>query len=104
MVKIASCQLAPSSEIKDRKSQINDILLKCETECMDFICFPEGFLTGYYAEEDIARKHSLEIGEAAFAEWLELFRISTATIIIGFNEREGSHIFDSAAIIENGKL
>ncbi|MEI8328394.1 MAG: carbon-nitrogen hydrolase family protein [Chlamydiia bacterium] len=104
MVKIASCQLTPASEIKARKAQINDILLKCETERMDFICFPEGFLTGYYAQENLARKHSLEVGEAAFAEWLELFRISTATIIVGFNEREGSHIFDSAAIVENGKL
>ena len=104
MVKIAACQLTPESEIKARKAQINDILLKCEAERMDFICFPEGFLTGYYAEEDIARKHSLETGETAFAEWLEIFKISTATIIVGFNEREGSHIFDSAAIIENGKL
>ena len=44
MVKIASCQLTPASEIIARKAQINDILLKCETERMDFICFPEGFL------------------------------------------------------------
>lgn len=104
MVKIASCQLTPAFEINARKAQINDVLLKCEAECMDFICFPEGFLTGYYAQETLARKHSLEIGEAAFTEWLELFKISTATIIVGFNEREGSHIFDSAVIIENGKL
>lgn len=104
MVKIASCQLTPASEVQARKAQISNILLKCETERMDFICFPEGFLTGYYAEEDIARENSLTVGEASFEEWLELFRTSNATIIIGFNEREGSHISDSAAIIENGKL
>ncbi|MGE5195706.1 MAG: DUF6531 domain-containing protein [Anaerolineae bacterium] len=27
------------------------ILKKAEAECIDFVCFPEGFLTGYYAEE-----------------------------------------------------
>ncbi len=104
MVKIASCQLTSACEIKARKSQIQDILLKCEIEHIEFICFPEGFLTGYYAEEDIARKNSLVVGEDSFEEWLKLFRTSTATIIVGFNEREGSHIFDSAAIIDNGKL
>jgi predicted amidohydrolase len=104
MVKIASCQLTPATEIQARKAQVYDMLLKCEAERMDFICFPEGFLTGYYAQETLAREHSLDIVEPAFSEWLELFKISTATIIVGFNEREGSHIFDSAAIIENGKL
>ncbi len=48
MVKIASCQWTPAAKIKARKDQINNILLKCEAEHMDFICFPEGFLPGYW--------------------------------------------------------
>ena len=101
MIRVAACQLAPASDLK---AQIHDILLKCEAEKVDFICFPEGFLTGYYVQEDLARQNSLEVGGAAFEEWLEFLKISSATIIVGFNEQDGDHIFDSAAIIESGRL
>lgn len=104
VIRVASCQFTPASEIKARKSQMQTILKKAEAERIDFICLPEGFLTGYYAQESLARENSLEVGESAFEGWLELFKTSSATIIVGFNEREGDHIFDSAAIIENGKL
>lgn len=104
MIRVAACQFTPASEIKARKAQMETILKKAETERIDFICLPEGFLTGYYAQENLARKNSLEVGNVAFEEWLELFKTSPATIIVGFNERERGHIFDSAAIIENGRL
>lgn len=104
MLRVAACQLTPASTPKDRKAQAQTFLMKAEAENIDFLCFPEGFLTGYYAQERLARENSLEIGETAFAEWLEVFKNSSSTIVVGFNEREGDHLFDSAAIIENGKL
>lgn len=104
MVRVAACQYAPVSEIKARKDQVRTVLEKAEIERIDFVCFPEGFLTGYYEQENLAHINSLKVGEGAFGDWLEVFRGTTSTSIIGFNEREGSKIFDSAAIIENGKL
>ena len=104
MIKIAAGQYTPACEIQARKTQMKNILEKAATERIDFLCLPEGFLTGYYAQEDSARKNSLEVGGVDFKEWLEVFRNSTSTIIVGFNERDGDHIFDSAAIIENGNL
>ena len=104
IMKVAACQSTPVSEIENRKAQMRSILEKATAEHIDFLCFPEGFLTGYYAQEDLARKNSLEVGGAAFQEWLEVLKNFSPTVIVGFNEREGNHIFDSAAIIENGKL
>jgi 5-aminopentanamidase len=46
----------------------------------------------------------LEVGESAFEDWLEVLKNFNSTIIVGFNEREGEHIFDSAAVIEKGNL
>jgi predicted amidohydrolase len=104
MVRVAAAQLNPALEIETRKAQMQSILLRAEKECADFICFPEGFLTGYYADENLARQNSLEVGGSAFEEWLDLLKESSSTIIVGFNEREGHHLFDSAAIVENGIL
>ena len=103
-IRVAAYQSTPASEIEARRAQIKSILIGADAECIDFLCFPEGFLTGYYAQEDLARKNSLEVGGGAFEEWLKIFTDCRSTIIIGFNERDGNHIFDSAAIIENGKL
>ncbi|MBA3239476.1 MAG: carbon-nitrogen hydrolase family protein [Parachlamydiaceae bacterium] len=104
MVKIATCQLTPASDAAARMVQIRTILMNAEADHVDFLCFPEGCLTGYYATGNLAIKNSLEVGKRDFLEWLDVLKNSSATIIVGFNERLGSHLFDSAAIVENGKL
>ncbi len=83
---------------------MKNILTRAEAAHVDFLCFPEGFLTGYYAQEDLARQNSLEVGGGTFEEWLRILGNFSPTIIVGFNERDGNHIFDSAAVIENGQL
>ncbi len=103
-IKVAAYQCTPASELPARKAQLQYIVARAEAAHIDFLCFPEGFLTGYYAQEELARKNALVVGDAAFEEWLELFGDSSATLIVGFNEREGDRVFDSAAIVENGKL
>ena len=104
MVRIAASQLTPAPEVEERRAQMQDILSIAVSEHVDFVCLPEGFLTGYYAEEDLARENALEVGEAAFETWLKIAANYPLTVIVGFNEREGTHIFDSAAVIENGHL
>jgi predicted amidohydrolase len=103
-VKIAACQLAPAHDIEVRKAQMHSILLRSEKEQVDLICFPEGFLTGYYVDEVLARENSLKVGESDFDEWLKIAKNYSPTVIVGFNERVGVALFDSAAVIENGKL
>jgi 5-aminopentanamidase len=104
MVRIGSYQTTPESTFADRKAQVNRILSKADRENIDFLCLPEGFLTGYYADEELARKNCLETDSTIFREWLAEISHYQATIIIGFNELEGNHIYDSAAVVENGSL
>lgn len=103
-MKIAAYQCSPASTIEERKVQVTNILEKAEAEQIDFLCFPEGFLTGYYDQENLARKNSLVVGEADFEEWLVIVKSFSGTMIVGFNECEGDDIFHSAAVIENGNL
>ncbi len=104
MVRIGSYQATPESAFAARKAQVNRILSKADKENIDFLCLPEGFLTGYYADEELARKNCLETDGVIFREWLAEISHYQATVIIGFNEREGNHIYDSAAVIEKGSL
>ena len=104
MIKVAAYQYTPANDTQDRKTQIQNILERAASKQIDFLCLLEGALTGYYAQEELARKNSLEVEGKDFQEWLEVFRNSTATVIVGFNERDGDQIFDSAAIIDNGNF
>jgi predicted amidohydrolase len=104
MIKVASYQFTPASFIQTRKAQIRNILEKTILHNIDFLCLPEGSLTGYYSQETLARENSLDVNGEDFQEWLTLFNNTTATVIVGFNERNNDQIFDSAAIIENGLL
>lgn len=104
MIKVAAYQYTPAIDIQGRKTQIHNILEMAASNQIDFLCLPEGSLTGYFAQGDLARKNSLSVKGDDFQQWLGVFRNSSATVIVGFNERDGDQIFDSAAIIENGTL
>lgn len=96
MIKVAACQLLPASDTKECRNQFQRFLKLAERNQIDFLCLPEGFFTGYYADEQLARKHALDVNEEAFAQWVGM--------TVGFNELVGTELFDSAAIIENGSL
>lgn len=39
---------------------------------VDFFCFPEGFLTGYYADEICVGRDPKEVEVDLFQEWLKI--------------------------------
>jgi predicted amidohydrolase len=55
MIKVAACQLLPASDTKDRRNQFQRFLKLAERDQIDFLCLPEGFFTGYCADEQLAR-------------------------------------------------
>ena len=104
MISVACYQGAPKSPLEERFAQVEEILSQTDNQKIDFLCLPEGFLTGYYEEANHAFANCLTPGSQEFEAWLELFKKSSTTAIVGFNELEGDKLFDSAAIIEGGRL
>jgi predicted amidohydrolase len=104
MIRVAAYQTTPTGSIEDRMQHIVEALEKADSEQIDFLCFPEDFLTGYYAEKELAEQSSIEVASPLFLHLLKRTASFNATFIIGLNEREGDKIFDSAAVIEKGKL
>jgi predicted amidohydrolase len=104
MIRVSAFQATPKALAKERLHQVLEALEYANRERIDFLCFPEGFLTGYYAERALAEQTAVEINNQFFTDFIKQTAFLNATIIIGFNEREGDRIFDSAAIVERGKL
>jgi len=104
VIRVAAYQAMPAPTIELRYEQIHTILSNADALKIDFLCLPEGFLTGYYNEEAATRENSFHTQDALFQQFLTSIRPYRVTIIIGFNEREGDDLFDSAAIIESGVL
>jgi predicted amidohydrolase/GNAT superfamily N-acetyltransferase len=104
MIRVSAYQAAPKTDFLERKQQIHEILSKADNSNIDFICFPEGFLTGYYESKENANENSLEVKGALFQEWLREIAAYRVTIIIGFNEYENGKLYDSVAAIEKGCL
>lgn len=98
-VRVGAYQANPNQSPKEKLIQI---LKKAEKDEIDFLCLPEGFLTGYYSNLEEALTHSLTIED--LNQWVEMTEPYSTTLIVGFNERQGYKLYDSAAIIENGKL
>jgi predicted amidohydrolase len=104
MIRVAAYQATPKNSIGERLQQISEALEKADDEQIHFLCSPEGFLTGYYAEKELAEQTSMAVASSDFQNFLKPTAHFEATFIVGFNERDGDKIFDSAAVIEKGKL
>jgi predicted amidohydrolase len=104
VVRVAAYQVAPKLSIDERIQQVLQALEHADQEEIDFLCFPEGFLTGYYAEKKLAEQNSIAIAGSEFRNFLVRVASFTATFIIGFNESADNKIFDSAVIIEKGEI
>jgi len=104
MVRVAACQDTPKNSPQGRIQQILENLERADHEKIDFLCFPEGFLTSYYAEKELAEQTAMEVTSTDFQHILKRAASFNATFILGFNEREGNKIFDSAAVVERGRL
>ncbi|CDR34897.1 carbon-nitrogen hydrolase family protein [Criblamydia sequanensis] len=103
-IRVAAYQNFAKNSHKERVDEILEVVKQADQKKIDFLCFPEGYLTGYYEEKELAEETALEIEGSEFKAFLRQASIFKTTFIIGFNERQGHQIFDSAAIIEKGVL
>ncbi|OJU81764.1 MAG: hypothetical protein BGO10_07715 [Chlamydia sp. 32-24] len=102
MITIATVQTTPKVTLQNRMKQLENLLK--DLDGVDFICLPEGFLTGYYDNITQAKQTALECKSALFQEWLSIFSKFNGVVIVGFNEIDNLQLFDSVAVIKAGNL
>ncbi len=71
---------------------------------LDIVSFPESLLTGYFSNEDQARKNSFAIDSAQMKRVLDSSARFETLLLVGFNENRGEKLYNTVAVIDQGKL
>jgi predicted amidohydrolase len=80
------------------------MIRKAETEGARLLCFPEGFLQGYLTEYEAARRAAMDLGSQAFAAVMSKLADAGPMIVMGMIEVQDEALFNTAVVIEKGKL
>lgn len=90
--------------VKKTLKIIKEFIEQAENEKIDILCFPECYLQGYILNEMKARELSIDLDSQDFFDILKILNSKTTTIIFGLIEREGENIYNTAVVVEQGKL
>jgi predicted amidohydrolase len=75
-----------------------------QEKALDIVCLPECYLTGYSRSPEEAGAHSIELDSALFSRLMSELRQFDPVAILGLMERSGSELFNSAVIVERGRV
>ncbi|MFN3650986.1 MAG: carbon-nitrogen hydrolase family protein [Armatimonadota bacterium] len=79
-------------------------LTMADARGVEIVSFPECGLTGYFDREEPTRKHALSLDGPEIRSFLEQSGHFKATCIVGFNERRGDDLYNTALVAQGGKL
>jgi predicted amidohydrolase len=91
-------------DVQQATSVISSFMALADQQGIDFLCFPECFLQGYTLDIDTTKKRAISLGSKKFEDILAQLKPYRVTIILGLIEKEGSHYFNTAVVIKEGKL
>ncbi len=104
-LRIGHCQLeARCGEFETNLAKVVQGLERADRERVEIVCFPECCLTGYPDTEAPARKDAFAVDSPSMRQLLDRTRQFNATYIVGFNERRGPDLYNSAAVIHQGRV
>jgi len=82
--------------------KIRDMLSQAKTAGIDLVIFPEMALCGYPPEDLLHRTAFLDGNQQALTSLLP--HTSEMTAIVGFAHHAGKHVYNSAAVLHDGKI
>jgi 5-aminopentanamidase len=85
-------------------TEVKRALSWAQGEALDIICLPECFLTGYCRTPEEASAHSIDLGSTLFSRLMSELRQFDPVVILGLMERCGPELFNSAVIVERGRV
>ena len=106
-LKILAAQINPKRGVLDiagNARRIADIWTKADEQGVDLVVTPEQSLTGYPLEDLAAQPDVLWASKTAIEQLVEFSKSRSSGLIVGFPEKGHDGIYNSAALIENGKI
>jgi predicted amidohydrolase len=104
-MRIGHCQF--ESKCGDFDTNLEKVVqgLECaEREGVEIVSFPECFLTGYPNKEEIARRDAFAVDSPQMLKVLDRTARFDPTLIVGFNERRGEDLYNTALVAHRGHL
>lgn len=104
-LRIASYQgFALYDELEKSVKVISEVVQWSEAHKVDILCFPECFLQGYILNEQKAGDVSIDLATAEITPILKALHTKETTVILGLIEREKEKIYNTAIVVEKGKI
>ena len=100
-MKVAAVQFAPEfMDAKQNTQTTIEVLHRLAAEGVDLAVFPEAFLTGYcFANKDEAISAAISTDGGEFELLANVCSEDGINVVIGFAEKSGGHLHNSAAVI-----
>lgn len=100
-MKVAAVQFAPEfMDAKQNTQTAIEVLHRLAAEGVELAVFPEAFLTGYcFESKDEALKAAVALDGREFHFLAEVCAQLGISAVIGFAEKSGDHLYNSAAVI-----
>lgn len=104
-MKIAHCQFEPwCGEFEHNLKRFEEGLTRADAAGASIVSFPECFLTGYPDTAELAGWDAFSADSDAMARVLDVTSRHEALAIVGFNERRGDALYNTAAVVHRGHL
>lgn len=81
---------------------LKQILIKTSEKNLDFLCFPETYLSGY--SQQAARESSVLINDPRLLEFMRFSTAFDTVILVGLCERDGDKIYNTHMVVYQGNL
>lgn len=81
-----------------------EAMRQADDENVDVLCFPECFLQGYTLDDKETKERAFDLASPQFKEILNTLAKHKVTIILGLIEKDADGYYNTAAVIQGGKL
>src|SRR5438067_10553233 len=104
-MRIGHCQLVSApGDFASNLDKVVKGLERAERERVEIVCFPECFLTGYQDTEEEVRKWAFAADAPQMMKLLDRTKRFSATCIVGYNEKRGNDLFNTAVVLHKGHI
>lgn len=90
------------NDIESNLNKVKEVLNRTKEKGLDFLCFPEVYLSGY--SEQAVRESSISLDDPRLLEFIRFTEAFDTVILVGMSEREGGKIFNTQIVVYRGKL
>ena len=104
-MRIGVCQLhSVAGDFAGNLAKVVRGLEQAQRDRVQILCFPECFLTGYPDSAEAARAGAFTLDSPSMMQLLDKSAKFDPTFVVGFNERRGDDLYNTAAVVHKGHL